>query len=135
MPADPPLYVEDIVAGVWAGRLGERSAAAMIEQRLAAQRQVMAHAGPAMRNRVLKAVNDALSGDGQDEYSSLFDPAHPLGPELGQEEYTSTLVYPGEDQGKPRRVPRTSYAAAPLSNDKLYDALFGPLGQGGEGTG
>ncbi len=135
MPADPRHDISDILDGLRTGRLRESSAAAMIEQRLTARRRVVAHADPATRSRVLKAVYDALAGDGTDEYSALFDPGHPLGPELGHDEYTSTLVYDAPDQKGKRPAPRASYAAAPLSDDEVFDRLFGPLGQGGEGAG
>ncbi len=129
MPADPRPDISDILDGLRAGRLRESSAAALIEQRLTARRRVMAHADPAMRSRVLKAVNDALAGDGGDEFAGLFPPHDPL----GHEEHTSTLVYDAPDgQGK-RPAPRASYAAAPLSDDEVFDRLFGPLGQGGAG--
>lgn len=135
MPADPRPDISDILDGLRTGRLRESSAAALIEQRLAGQRRVMAHADPATRRRVLKAVNDALSGDGQDEYSGLFPPSSPLGPELGHVEYPpAPPVYPGEGQGKRNRTPQRGYtAAAPLTDDQLYEALFGPLR--GEGAG
>jgi hypothetical protein len=136
VPGDPPLDIEDILAGLRTGRLRERSAAALVEQRLGARRQVRAHATPALPDRLVKAVDSALAGDGGDEYSALFPPSAPLGPDEGHVEYPSApLVYPGEDQGKRRRQPRTGYAAAALTDDQLYDALFGPLGQDGEGAG
>lgn len=135
MPADPPLDISDILDGVRAGRLRERSAAALLEQRIAARRQVRAHATPALRDRLVKAVDSALAGDGGDEYSSLFPPEAPLGASLeGHVEYPSRpLIFPGEQQGQRNRQPRTA-AAALLSDDEVYDRLFGPPGQDGEGA-
>ena len=65
--------------------------------------------------------------DGSDEYSALFPPSAPLGAPLeGHVKYPSRpLIYPGEQQGQRKRQPRTA-AAAPLSDDELYDALFPP---------
>jgi hypothetical protein len=89
-----------------------------------------------MRSRVLKAVNDALSGDSGDEYANLFPPWQPLGPDEGHVEYRAEpLIYPGEQQGQRNRQPQRGYtAAAPLSDDEVYDALFGAPGQDGEGV-
>jgi hypothetical protein len=74
----------------------------------------------------VRAVDSALSGDGGDEFSSLFPPHDPLGPELGHEEYPSrSLIYDADSQGQRNRKPRTA-ASAPLSDDDLYAALFPP---------
>ena len=126
MPANQRPDISDILDGLRTGRLRQASAAALIEQRLTAQRRVMAHASPAMRSRVLKAVNDALGGGGQDEYSGLFRPSAPLGG--GQPVQDGPLIYDTPDGKGKRPQPGTAYAAAPLSDDELYDALFGPLG-------
>ena len=66
-----------------------------------------------------------------------FPPSAPLGPDEGHVDYPSKpLIYPGEQQGQRNRQPQRGYtAAAALSDDELYDRLFGPLSQDGEGAG
>ncbi len=130
MTGQPPPDIADILAAVREGRIGAASAVAWLEQRQADQRrqarQVRAHATPAMRAGLVRAVDSALAGD-DDEFARLFPPSAPLG---GHQEYPShPLIYPGEEQGQRDRQPRTAYAAAaPLSDDELYERLFGPAG-------
>jgi hypothetical protein len=122
----PPLDIEDILAAVRERRIGAATAAAWLELRLAEQaRQVRAHATQQMRDRLHGALDSALAGDAQDEFSRLFPPWQPLGPPLGHEEHPSqSLVYDAPDRQGRRPQPRT--AASALTDDELYDALFPP---------
>jgi hypothetical protein len=128
--AGQPLYIEDILAALRERRIGAETAVNWLEMRAADQRrqarQVQAHSNAAVRDLVVKAVDAALAGDGGDEFSQLFPPHDPLGPELGHEEYPGrSLIYEGDNQGQRHRQPRTT-ASAPLSDDDLYAALFPP---------
>ena len=125
-----PEWVKEITDAVRERRIGADTAGRWLEMRLADQRrqarQVRAHSNQTVRDLVIRAVDSALTGDGGDEFSSLFPPHDPLGPELGHEEYPSQpLIYDGNSQGQRNRKPRTA-ASAPLSDDDLYAALFPP---------
>jgi len=124
--AGQPLYIEDILAAVRERRVGAATAAAWLELRLAEQaRQVRAHATQQMRDRLHGALDSALSGDAQDEFSRLFPPWQPLGPPLGHGEHPGqSLVYDAQDTQGRRPQPRTTASA--LTDDELYDALFPP---------
>lgn len=125
MTGQPPLYLEDILAALRERRIGNETASRWIEMRLADRsRQVRAHTTPGMVDQVTNAVRQALTGG--DEFGGLFPPHAPLEPEEGHVEYPSrSLIYPGVEQGQRNRQPRTD-AAAPLTDDELYDALFPP---------
>ena len=116
------MSLDELLAGLREGRFGEQTALRWLEGSVAEARQVQAHATPALRDRVIKALDSA---DGQDEFAHLFPPSNPLG--SGHVEYHSEpLIYSGEQQGQRNRRPRAAAAAAPLSDDDLFAALFPP---------
>lgn len=107
-------YVDDILAAVREGRIGAATAAEWLELRAAEHarqaREVRAHADQGMRDRVHNAVDSALSGDAQDEYSRLFPPSKPLGPpQSAEEHYPGPVIYRGQDQGQRTRRPGASW--------------------------
>jgi hypothetical protein len=127
--AEERPYIDDILATVREGRIGAAAAADWLELRAAEHareaRQVRAHATQQMRDRLHGALDSALFGGSTDEFSRLFPPWAPLGPDLGHEEYPSqSLIYPGEQQGQRSRQPRM--AAGALTKDEDYDRLFPP---------
>jgi hypothetical protein len=130
--AGQPPDVSDILAAVRERRIGAATAAAWLELRLAAHsREVRAHATQQMRDRLHSALDSALSGGSADEFTRLFPPEKPLGPDLGHQEYRpAPPVYPGEGQGR-RSRPVTSWdgytqaSAGEMSDEELYSLLFG----------
>jgi hypothetical protein len=126
---DERPYIADILSAIREGRIGAATALEWLELRADEHarwaRSLRAHATPAMRDRLHGALDSALSGDAQDEFSRLFPPWQPLGPPLGHEEHPSqSLVYDAPDRQDRRPQPRT--AASALTDDELYDALFPP---------
>jgi hypothetical protein len=126
MEDDSRPYVDDIVAAVRERRVGADTALAWLELRSDEHaryvREVRAHADAAMRDRLHSAVDSALSGGTEDEFSKLFDPRRPLGPATHEEEPSESVVYDAPDRQGNRARPRP--AASALSDDELFDALF-----------
>jgi hypothetical protein len=85
-----------------------------------------------LAQRVLDVLLQLVEQAGpQDEFSRMFPPNAPLGPEVGPEYPPQPVVYPGEDQGKRTRRPVTSWdgytqASAPEMSDEEADRLLPP---------
>lgn len=125
----------DIVAGVREGRFTAEGARRMLEQR---QRDVRAHSNA----QALKQAHDALdrghpANYSDDEFSGLFNPSTPLGPDdddtsmTGPGHFTPPIKRPVQ-QSEQSAWPRQQKASAPLSDDELFTALWGRAPKPGE---
>jgi hypothetical protein len=117
--------MEDILTAVRERSISAATAAEWLEMRLAEAkraRQVRAHATPAMRDRLVRALDGALAGGG-DEFGHLFPPHDPLGPAPDMQD--QPLVHGPPDSRGNRRTSR-KYAAAGEMADEEADSLFAP---------
>ena len=128
MPEQVP--VDDILAAVREGAIGAETAGRWLEMRLAEARRtrhVRAHFDPATRDRLIRALDDAMAGD---EYAHLFPPSAPLGADT--ETQDQPLVYGPPDSRGNRSVSRQAAAMSPsprrvedMEDEELHKLLFG----------
>lgn len=137
------LEPEEIADGVAEGRFSEATALRLLQHRdeclAAARREVMAHSNA----QALQQAHDALDRGhpgaySEDEFTGLFPPSAPLG---HAEEPKTSLIYPGEQQGRRDRSSVTwdGYTRASAStydgltdDEKQWRALFGRAPKPGE---